>query len=102
MSKNTKRFAVGAVGLVFAGGVLLTPLPEAFSIYATSRVEAETLTAESAAVQDGWVTENGNTYYYSNGQKQYLTYRLKGKLYFFDRDTGAQQTGWVTYGGAPY
>ena len=66
MSKNTKRFAVGAVGLVFAGGVLLTPLPEALSVFGSSQVEAETLTADSAAVQDGWVTENGNTYYYSS------------------------------------
>ena len=97
MKKNTitKRLAYGLLGLTLAGGILATPLGNAV-------FQEDAASVSRAEVLDGWVTENGNTYYYVNGQMQYLTYRLKGKLYYFDRDTGVQQTGWIDYGSHTY
>ena len=90
-----QRVAYGLLGLFLAGGALAAPLG---NLAPDDGKTAITMAAEL----DGWVTEGGKTYYYVNGQKQYLTHRLKGKLYYFDRDTGVQQTGWIDYGTHTY
>ncbi len=91
MRKNISRWSIGLAGVLLCGGILFTPLSNVvLPEQGSSICEAQT--------QNGWETVDGKTYYYVNGKKTYLTYRLNGKLYFFDGDTGEQKTGFVTYG----
>lgn len=49
-----------------------------------------------AATKNGFVKENGKTYYYENGQlckKGFVT--MGGKTYYFSKQTGAMAVGWV-------
>ena len=39
--------------------------------------------------------ENGSTYYYINGNKCKGEVKINNYWYFFDRETGAMQTGFV-------
>ena len=47
-----------------------------------------------AAVQNGWVTENGNTYYYQNGKKLTGKQKIGDEYYYFNSVHGYMQTGW--------
>ena len=52
---------------------------------------------------DGWVTENGKTYYYENGEKA-TGWRKDipgwaGQWFYFDPDTGVMRTGWLAVDG---
>lgn len=46
-----------------------------------------------AADKDGFVTENGVTVYYENGNLVHGQKQIAGKWYLFDKQTGAMQTG---------
>ena len=48
----------------------------------------------SSTVLNGWNYENGNTYYYVNGEKVHGFYDIGGKTYFFGITTGKLLTGW--------
>ena len=48
----------------------------------------------SSTVLNGWNYENGNTYYYVNGEKVHGFYDIGGKTYFFGVTTGKLLTGW--------
>ena len=49
-----------------------------------------------AATKTGFRTKNGKTYYYdSNGQKHKGWLTLRGRKYYFNRNTGVQIKGWV-------
>lgn len=49
-----------------------------------------------AATKTGFRKENGKTYYYdSNGQKHKGWLTLRGRKYYFNRNTGVQIKGWV-------
>lgn len=51
----------------------------------------------------GWVTKNGNTYYYgSNGKIVTGWLHLDGKTYYLHPTTGVLQKGWLTIGGKRY
>ena len=45
--------------------------------------------------EDGWVTENGNTYYYENNEKVSGFKEIDGKLYFFSRNDYSLKKGWL-------
>ena len=44
-----------------------------------------------------WANENGNTYFYINGQKVKGEKYISGKWYLFSTDTGAMVTGWYDF-----
>ena len=44
--------------------------------------------------EDGWITENGNTYYYENNIKVSGFKEIDGKLYFFSRVNNVLKKGW--------
>ena len=46
--------------------------------------------AENSTLQSGWQTENGNSYYYRDGQKLTGQQNINGKDYYFN-DQGQQQ-----------
>ncbi len=49
--------------------------------------------------KDGWVTENGNTYYYKDGEKVKGWFDDgKGTYWYFDKDTGIMRKGWLDDG----
>ena len=98
MRNKLRTWVYGAAGLVMAGGLLFTPiqgiLPAAGDA-PSAYVNAETLM--------GWHTfSDGKTYYYVDGQKKYGVYNYNGRLYFFDRTTGEQLTGWQENGDRKY
>ncbi|MFK9090253.1 5'-nucleotidase C-terminal domain-containing protein [Bacillus salipaludis] len=64
-------------------------------------VEGRILTGEEPQVQNGWVQENGQWYYYENGQKHIGWLELEGKKYYFSQD-GAMITGWILVAGNWY
>lgn len=47
------------------------------------------------AAANGFVTEDGNTYYYVNGRKKTGWLTLDGKKYYFYKPSGAMAKGWV-------
>lgn len=49
-----------------------------------------------AAKKNGFVTENGKTYYYENGVKHKGWLTLNGKKYYFTKGAGVMCTGWLT------
>ena len=49
-------------------------------------------------VKDGWVQENGNWYYYENGNFKTGLQKIGGKYYYF-ASNGVMQTGWHTING---
>ena len=52
-------------------------------------------TREVKAAPEGFVTENGKTYYYHNGQKVKGWLNLNGKMYYFTTGQGVQMKGWA-------
>lgn len=48
-----------------------------------------------AAVKNGFYTKSGKTYYYQSGKKYTGWLTLKGKRYYFFRNTGEMARGWV-------
>lgn len=48
-----------------------------------------------AAKKNGFVTENGRTYYYENGVKHKGWLELNGKKYYFTSGQGVMITGWI-------
>lgn len=51
--------------------------------------------AVRAAEKDGFVRENGKTYYYKNGVKHTGWLELDGKKYYFTSGEGVMVTGWI-------
>jgi hypothetical protein len=49
----------------------------------------------------GWISSDGQYYYYTDGQKATGWKKISGKYYYFDSD-GVRQTGWLTVDGATY
>ena len=49
-----------------------------------------------AATKNGFVKENGKTYYYENGVKHKGWLTLDGKKYYFTKGAGYMCTGWLT------
>lgn len=49
----------------------------------------------SAATKNGFVTENGKTYYYVNGTKHTGWLTLGNKKYYFTKNAGVMATGWL-------
>ena len=95
--KSFKRKVVyGAAAVLIAGGMTLTPVADLF------RGESDPGSYVLAEEKYGWQKEDGKWYYYLSGKKTYLNKTISGKLYFFDRDTGALCTGFVTYGTHTY
>ena len=45
-------------------------------------------------VLNGWSYENGNTYYYVNGEKVHGFYNIAGVTYYFGATSGKLMTGW--------
>ena len=45
--------------------------------------------------EDGWITEDGNTYYYENNEKVSGFKEIDGKLYFFSRNDFTLKHGWL-------
>ena len=80
------------MALFFAGLLVCVPAEN------TVPARADTVT-EKAKVKDGWVTEGNARYYYTDGKKATGFTKISGKTYFFNTKTGAQQTGFVVYGG---
>lgn len=80
--------------LAFAGILTLCP-PSADSVQAAGSSAATVST-------NGWVTENGENYYYIDGRKATGFTKINGKTYFFDTKTGTQKKGFVVYGGKKY
>ena len=85
--------------------------------------EEETAAEEPGAVLNGWVTEGGKTYYYTNGKKASGIKTIDGKKYVFGLEnnklyknsfatigakkvyangSGVLTTGWKTIGGKKY
>lgn len=65
-----------------------------FLMLMVSCVKFEAKTVQAAT---GWVTENGNTYYYkANGTKVEGWLTLNGNKYYFYKNSGIMATGWVT------
>lgn len=56
---------------------------------------------ETGDFKDGWVTENGKTYYYSSGVKVTGLVTISGSLYYFGTD-GVMRTGWQTVNSRKY
>lgn len=83
------------MALFFAGLLVCVPAEN------TVPARADTVT-EKAKVKDGWVTEGNARYYYTDGKKATGFTKISGKTYFFNTKTGAQQTGFVVYGGKKY
>ena len=65
-------------------------------LFSITNVYAEEAVTEIKTVEDkvGWVTENGNTYYYENNQKVSGFKTIDNKLYFFSRVNYALKKGW--------
>ena len=53
-------------------------------------------------VMDGWVTINGETYYYENGVVKTGWLKDAGNWYYLDQETGVMQTGFVQVGDKTY
>jgi glucan-binding YG repeat protein len=49
-----------------------------------------------AATKNGFVTENGKTYYYENGKKHTGWLTLGNRKYYFTKSAGVMATGWLT------
>jgi 2',3'-cyclic-nucleotide 2'-phosphodiesterase (5'-nucleotidase family) len=54
-----------------------------------------------AEVKNGWVVEEGHTYYYENGKKVTGWKVIKASKYYFNKD-GVMQTGWQTIAKKKY
>lgn len=56
---------------------------------------------EKGDFKEGWVTENGKTYYYSSGVKVTGFITIDGSMYYFGTN-GAMRTGWQTVNSRKY
>ncbi len=81
------------------------------AVFAQEETEPASTEASSAAVEEttvpteppknGFVTENGDTYYYINGVKQNGLIKIKTDTYYFDKD-GKMETGLIKVSGSTY
>ena len=55
-----------------------------------------------AKENNGFITENSNTYYYQNGEKKKGFIQIKGSKYYFDEKTGIMKKGYTTINGKKY
>lgn len=79
MKKKKYLGKVVLLGVLFLLGAMSFP---------AKKVQAES--------QNGFVKENGQTYYYENGEickRGFVT--IQGKTYYFSKKTGAMLTGWA-------
>lgn len=63
--------------------------------------ETNNVNVESAPL-NGWVEENGVTYYYIDGEKAKGWLEISNQRYYFDLETGALQKGFFQEGGQTY
>lgn len=59
---------------------------------------ATTAPPKSTTPEDGWHTENGNRYYYENGEKYVDVQEIDGQLYYFDENGVLAVSQNVSYG----
>lgn len=72
--------------------LLCTPLPTlAFDTGAEVTAGAETINTKATG-KNGFITQNGNTYYYKNNKRLKGFQKIDGKTYYFDKK-GVMQTG---------
>ncbi len=87
---NDREMLVRAIGkfavlfLILTAAVFKT-VPARAETASETAAEAET---EPAALKNGWVTENGNTFYYKAGKKLTGWQKIKGKTYYLTKKDG--------------
>jgi hypothetical protein len=75
------------------------------SVYAmdsAGNVSTPTTVTVQHYVLNGWVVQNGKSYFYKNGVKQTGWLYQGGKWFYLNKSTGAKTTGWVLDGGKRY
>ena len=55
---------------------------------------SNTADVKPGSSKTGWVTVNGNKYYYKDGNRLKKYQKIDGKYYYFDDDSGKMLTGW--------
>lgn len=78
-----KKFIIMPLFLVLAC-LLCAPLPAAASSTEPT-VTAKAAKTTSTKAKNGFVTQNGNTYYYKNNKKLKGFQKIDGKTYYFDK-----------------
>ena len=88
-----KRLCIWAPLFLIAACFFCTPV-SAFASNSETQAEAAPTNAESISPRgrNGFVTQNGNTYYYKNNKKMKGFQKIEGKTYYFDK-SGIMQTG---------
>lgn len=72
------------------------------STAASAETATSSTTAVATAAKEGWVVENGQTFYYENNQVVTGEQKIDGYYYLFAKETGVMQTGFqnlANYGG---
>ncbi len=61
-------------------------------------ISATDYNGSTGLIANGWSTENGNRYYYKNGNRAVGFWLIGGQYYYFSKSTGAMMTGLVNTG----
>lgn len=56
---------------------------------------SQSVTSTASVVKNGFVTENGNTYYYKNNVKAFGWITVNGSKYYANTSTGIVASGWL-------
>ncbi|MGU9026755.1 cell wall-binding protein [Clostridium perfringens] len=79
----------------------LTLSLQSISVFAQPNKEVSNISSEKTDINNGWVHENNNWYYITNGTKATSWKKINDYWYYFDND-GNMQTDWQEIGGVWY
>ena len=79
----------------------LTLSLQSISVFAQPNKEVSNISSEKTDINNGWVHENNNWYYITNGTKATSWKKINDYWYYFDND-GNMQTDWQEIGGDWY
>ena len=84
------------------GRKMRTAIAFLFLAFAAAGISTAIISTNAeAATSNGFVSENGKTYYYINGKKATGFVKVSGKTYYF-KNNGQQMQGWLSLNGKRY
>ncbi|XZK30572.1 cell wall-binding protein [Clostridium perfringens] len=79
----------------------LTLSLQSISVFAQPNKEVSNISSEKTDINNGWIHENNNWYYITNGTKATSWKKINDYWYYFDNN-GTMQTNWQEIGGVWY